>query len=357
MAPQRILVFSLPGIGDTILASPLFAALKDHYPEAHITAITMFNGAQALLKENPHVDEVLYHDFIQGSTLSSLKMAWHLRKQRFDISILTYPANRLEYNVLQWLAGAKIRVGHRYKYWDLRSANFLSTHQVIEDDALTNTEENLRLIEAIKDETIDSAMYPVQLSIHEEYQQNASKWLKENGLQYKTLIGIHAGGSTAKNHLHKRWPKEHYRALINDLLDNENVAILVFGGKEEQDLKGYLHETTPERIHSIDNNNLWETAVLIQQCSHFIANDTALLHVAGVMSIPSTAIFGPTFPQWVRINNSQRTEVHLNLSCQPCFHYSPSHLCCIHGDYRCLTQLQPEKIVESMSPSRETSLK
>ena len=87
-----------------------------------------------------------------------------------------------------------------------------------------------------------------------------------------------------------------------------------------------------------------ETWALMARCDHFVANDNALLHIAGALQVPATAIFGPTHASWVRIPGCSRAEVRLGLPCQPCFYYSPRHLHCASASYRCLTALPVETV-------------
>jgi heptosyltransferase-2 len=56
-------------------------------------------------------------------------------------------------------------------------------------------------------------------------------------------------------------------------------------------------------------------------------------------------VFGPTSAQWVRLPDRPRKEVTRGLACQPCFVYSPRHLRCQYGDYRCLTELPVDDVL------------
>jgi hypothetical protein len=64
--------------------------------------------------------------------------------------------------------------------------------------------------------------------------------------------------------------------------------------------------------------------------------------------VPSTGIFGPTSATWVRVPNAQREEATLGLPCQPCFYYSPRHVRCQFGDFRCLHRLTPDLVAEGV---------
>ncbi|NJL71567.1 MAG: glycosyltransferase family 9 protein [Candidatus Competibacteraceae bacterium] len=131
------------------MAMPALHALRSAKPQARLVAITMLTGSRDILHDSPCLDEVICFDFQRAGLVQSFCFILGLRRRRFDAVIATYPSNRLEYNVIQTLLGAKKTVGHRYRHRALRCANFLKNTAVMEDDALSNIEENRRLVEAL----------------------------------------------------------------------------------------------------------------------------------------------------------------------------------------------------------------
>jgi len=344
---KSILIFCLPGIGDSLLATPAWRALKAAYPQAHVTAITMFPSAAAILRRCPFIDEVENYDFMNTKVVPALQYIWKLRRRRFDVTILTYPANRLEYNIVARLIGSPIRIGHRYNHVDFVCGNWLNTHTIREDDGLTNIEENLRLIELLTHRRCDD--HRLAFHLDPEHTAYAEQWLTERNLNDRLLIGMHAGGSTAKNHINKRYRPESFAEVGRLLTQQSDATILLFGGSEEDALKTQIVEAIGPRAISVQTPNMLTTCAVMARCRHFISNDSALLHIAGALDIPTTAVFGPTNPTWVRIPTAQRTEVTLGLPCQPCFYYSPRHLACrTYGDFRCLRDLPPQKVAQTV---------
>jgi heptosyltransferase-2 len=341
---KRILVFCLPGIGDALLFTPAFRALKQGLPDAHVTAVAMFAGTRDILEDNPHVDEVILFDFIREGVLRSLRFVWGLRRRCFDMSILAYPSNRLEYNVIARMVGAKKRVGHRYRKLDWVCGNWLNTDTVVEDDTLSNIEENLRLASVVTGKPHADAR--VEFALNREARAFAVRWLWERKLTGRMLIGFHPGGSTRKNHRNKRWAAVRYVELGRMLARDCDAAILVFGGADETAECREIASGIGEDAHVVNTMDLGQTCALINACAHFVSNDSALMHLAGAMGVPTTGIFGPTSAPWVRIPDAPRQEVALELDCQPCFRYSPRHLSCRHGDFRCLSNLNAERVAE-----------
>lgn len=346
MAGKRVLVFCLPGIGDSLLATPALRALKRDWPDCDITALTMFQGAKELLERFSFIDRVVHFDLPKEGAARSLRFALGLRRERFDISLLTYPANRLEYNLLAVLCGARLRVGHHYRHLDFAGGHWMNHRSVLEENALSNIEENLRLVTLLTGNT--TADHAVDLPLQEEEEFFARRWLEERGLCGRRLIGLHPGGSTAKNHLHKRWPEDRYAALGKRLSETLGAAILLFGGAEESPMKRRIAGFIGSDAYLVEAPHFLQTAALLAQCHHFVSNDNALAHVAGALKIPSTILFGPTHEGWVRIPGVPRHEMLSPLDCRPCFYYSPRHLCCPSGDFSCLKAITVENVAEQI---------
>ena len=348
---KTVLFFCLPGIGDCLLTTPAMGALKTALPEVRISALTMFGGARTLLEHNPDVDEVLHFDFMNESKLKAWRFVMGLRRRRFDATILGYPANRLEYNAIAWLVGSPVRAGHRYNHLDRRCGNWLNNVSVREDDAATNVEENLRLVEAVTG--VPSNDTRVELRLAPEHEAFAEAWLKREGLDGRRLVGFHAGGSVDKNHVNKRWPPESFVALGKALVAEAGATIVLLGGPKEAELKERVVSGIGTGAVLAQTGNIMETAALVARCRHFVSNDSALMHVAGALGVPTSGIFGPTSAEWVRVPHAPRTEVRLGLPCQPCFYYSPRHLSCKQGDFRCLRDLKAEQVLPSVLKSLE----
>jgi heptosyltransferase III len=92
---MRILVIRRDNIGDLVCATPLLAALRKRYPEAHIAALVNSYNA-GVLTGNPDVNAVhvytkLKHrrdESLVGTLVSRLRLIGSLRKRGFDHVIL-----------------------------------------------------------------------------------------------------------------------------------------------------------------------------------------------------------------------------------------------------------------------------
>ena len=343
---RKILVLCLPGIGDTLLFTPALRALRSHYPEAQIWALVMFRGSCEILEKNPNIDRVILWEFIKQGVLRSLKFLYTLRRERFDISVIAYPANRIEYSLVHLLAGAKKRFGHRYNHRDLSSLNFLHGHTIEEDDGRHNVEENLTLLHLLG--VGDPEDTSLELSLDDGDRAFAQHWIERHRLEEDLLVGFHAGTAEFKNQARRRWAKEKFAAL-GDLLSIERGArVLIFGGPDERQLKEDIRKKMNRPAVIVSDTTMRQSAALIERCDLFISNDSALMHTAAALRVPCTVIFGPTNPKWVYPWGTRYRIVRLDLPCSPCFYYSARPLTCSRGDFACIDKIEVAEVMRAV---------
>jgi heptosyltransferase-3 len=60
-AVKRILVIKLRHVGDVLLTVPVFRALRENFPDAHLAALVN-SGTEEVLSGNPLIDEIIVFD-------------------------------------------------------------------------------------------------------------------------------------------------------------------------------------------------------------------------------------------------------------------------------------------------------
>lgn len=340
----RILIITLSGIGDALMFSPALRLLRRHYPTATIDMLCMFAGVEELYRRNTDINNVLRWDFLKASLSESLRFVLRLRG-KYDVSINVYPANRWEYNVIQYLIGAPVRLGHEYNHLNFVSLYFLNNKRIREDDALHNVEENARLVELLG-VPHETSLPPLVASLTPADEQAATEWLAKHDINASSLlVGFHAGSAEFKNHVRRRWAPEKYAALGLKLIRERNATILLFGGPDELRLNETLNSAMEQRGFIVQTPFM-TTAALMKRCRLFVCNDTGLMHVAAALQIPIVTIFAFTNPVYVHPWQCRYTLVRHDLPCSPCFYYSPRYARCQWktDQFRCITHIEVEEV-------------
>ena len=115
---MKILVISLAGVGDTLLATPLIHELRAIFPAAVIDVLVLWPGSRDLLEGNPHLNSVFQRNLIKKSSrlnrLAALKFLWSLRPHHYDVSINTHPQSKILYRIAARIINARTRISHNY---------------------------------------------------------------------------------------------------------------------------------------------------------------------------------------------------------------------------------------------------
>jgi len=293
---MKILVISLAGIGDTVLATPLIRELRANFPDAQLDALVLWAGSKDLLTGNPNLNAIHQKNLLKTSTAEALKFLWPLRRAGYDISINTHPQSRIHYRGTARFVGARTRISHAYDCSGVID-RFLVNHTWPQDYQKHSVENNLDLLSVLqKRPLLQSHSLDVFLAAGEE--EWSELFLKTNGLRERQRLGIHVGSGGTKNLSLKRWPLEHYIELVKRLRKAmPELAVLLFGGPEEDtELQRILSADPSPLTIRVKTQNLRQAGALMKRCTAFLSVDTALMHLAAAVKAPGQVVIeAPTF--------------------------------------------------------------
>jgi ADP-heptose:LPS heptosyltransferase len=352
-APERVLIFLLSGVGDTLMFTPALRLLRAAWPSARLMAVTMRSSDHDALAYNPDLDDIRYAPLLQQGLAATVRFLLSLRRERFDLSLLPCPSNRLHYNVGAFLSGARQRVAFRYLRQSRQNLDFLNTVLVPHRDNIHNVEHNLALAEALTGvarTAIPGWAPELRLPTVAADHAAAAAFLEQEGLAATRCVGLHVSSSRAKHMERKCWPKEHFLALIAALGQrHRDLRFILFCGDED------LPETTWLAAHSGPNVRVAmklpfrTVAEVIRRCVVFVSNDSGVFHVACAMRTPTVAIFGPTNPLPTGPWQARAEVLRIGLPCSPCFYHTSHDLTCRAGlDFACLRDLPVEVVVRAV---------
>jgi ADP-heptose:LPS heptosyltransferase len=333
----KILLVSLAGIGDTLLATPLLRALREQLPQAQIDALVMWAGSRDLLEGNPHVNTVHYRHLLRESHVQNLRFLWGVRRQGYDLSINTYPQGKIQYRITARLINARRRLSHYYEnrhLWD----DWLVTDAIEQDYHVHCIENNLNFLPLLglkknppsRKGAPAPAPEPLALGLHRNppFRKGASgpdsqlstlnsqlpldceiyfpagelTWAEEfaraHKLAQKQVLGLHVGSGKTKNLIHKRWPLDHYLALGRALLAAyPELVILLFGGPDEQsENEALLQQWQSNRVLRVTSRTIKQGVAVLGHCQVFLSVDNVFMHLAAAMKVPRQIVIeSPTF--------------------------------------------------------------
>jgi ADP-heptose:LPS heptosyltransferase len=282
---MKILVISLAGVGDTLLATPLIHELRAIYPTAVIDALVLWTGSKDLLENNPHLNHVHQKNFIETGKFEALRFLWSLRRERYDVSINTHPQSRIHYRIAARIVGAPMRISHEYECFS-HLDRWLVNCVLPQDYSRHSIENNfaaLRFLGA----RVKLPSHEIEIFLTEAEENWADNFLATHKLANRKLLGIHVGSGGTKNLPLKRWPLKNYAELIRQLnRERRDISVLLFGGSEEaKDHDVILAQADCDRVFQVGAKNLRQAAALMKRCHAFLSVDTALMHLAAAMKV------------------------------------------------------------------------
>lgn len=274
---NKILIIHPGGIGDLIMFTPVIKILKNNFPDAKIDIFAGYTPESAgIFEEGGLINKFFAIDFTKNSLFDKLRFIYKLRKEKYDLSLLPAGVNRLKGGIINFLIGAKKRVGggsNEDKHKTEASVDLLKTLNLKIDYPL-----------------------PAPFLNFDKEKKIAKEFIEKNNLENKVLIGFSIGSGTKQQF--KLWPNENFEELGRKILDSRPDAfILLFGSSNEKGLclevKNYLGKNAVPVI----GKTLSQAAALIDKCRIFITSDIGPCHIAAATRTDLIVIFGPTIPE------------------------------------------------------------
>ncbi len=335
----RILVIKLRYLGDVLLTTPLFDALKAHFPDAFLAA-AVNRGTEDMLTCNPAIDKIFTVER-DASPLRDLRkqlpLVREIRRFHFDLALDLTQNDRAAF--LAWLSGAKKRWGYRLKRENPLRRTLLFTDLISPRKNLHILERHLEMARALGCAPL-SAKPKLYWSAQD--QMESEEILEKNGLAGDLpYIVLHA----ASNALHKVWTAEGYAALCDALWEKMGIRTLLISGRDEEESR--LNRTICALAKCAPLNlggrlSLKQTAVLLSRAVLFVGIDSGPMHMATAVDTPVVAIFGPSRPwRWGPWGREQIV-VQKAWDCVPCGKKGCRNE---GGESRCLVELTPEEVL------------
>lgn len=344
--PKRVLIFCLSGLGDVIMASPAIAALAARPAEFRLTLLTMFQSVAAYLQEQGFTDDVRNIDFLHAGKPDVIQLLWQLRQERFDVSIVSYPQNRLEYNGVNFVIGARERIGFRYTKQRHRNMACLNHKVFDEEPALHVVQENLRWAAYLTGENLSTMSDDMLFHHSTESLKAAQDFLALRELvDASPLIGLHPSCNPLKNQQSRCWPPQQFVEFIERIERRvPNARFLLFEGPQDTQLAKQFRQNKPF-VQIARMLPIGVVGALIHRCHLFVSNCSGLIHVAAAHKVPIVGIYGPTNPTWDKPWKTEAIVVTKGLPCSPCFFYSSRPLDCpAKLDYACVRELPVDDV-------------
>lgn len=345
VAGRRILLVRLRLIGDVVFTTPLPRGLRRHFPDADITYVVE-PLAEPIVRGNPHIDHILVVPRQHGFARWKDDWSWarRLRAERFDIAIDLHGGPRAAW--LTWASRAPTRIGYATP-----GRSWMFTHTVARPDGLAprhSVRNQWDLLTPLGIGPCDPAQDPVEMAADPEVESRVSARLRDAGIAPGTpLVLIHVSAGNP----FRRWPPEAFADAVVELArrDPARRFILTSGPSDADAARAIVSQTRARlgpdgAVVMTDDYDIRELRSLAARAAVYIGGDSGPLHVAATTSVPVVALFGPTLAERSMPWRDSRWFAEAvdggPLPCRPCHQRT-----CVPGDFRCLTRIDPGRVV------------
>jgi len=260
---KALVIIKSMGIGDlSILIANIHAISKKIAKP--VTVLAQKNTrAQAILKHDPHIEEVIELD--EKEIKSFFSIIKKIKPKRFDQSYIYSDSIRLY--LISKISG--IKESFHYKFFSKKGKNFFKTAKEFTEKILDTEINTQSKIYFDKDEM--------------------EKTKKKYNISYKTkniVCGISASGPT------KRWDIKNYIKLFENLNSKFECKFFLAGGLNDENLiKQTMDSPIGKNCVTFSSMTIAETIPIISACQYYIGNDTGWGHIASGLGLKSLFLF------------------------------------------------------------------
>jgi lipopolysaccharide heptosyltransferase II len=338
---RRILLIRLDSLGDVILMTPAFHAIKETQPAAQLTLLTSPVGAQ-VAGLNQDLDEVLVYASpmtdawleVPHTPERELQLVETLRQREFDGAIIftSYRQSPLPAALLSYLAGIPLRLGAT----DDGAGSLLTTRHRWPAGLFHEVERGLSLVAAAGYHSRDAELV---LQVPAAIQRQVRRRLSQSGVDpARPLVVVHPGCSMPA----RTYPWQRFAAAADLLVQRLGAHVVLTGSREEVPLVERLraHMAHPAQSWA-GQSSLAELAGLIQVADLVVTNNTGPAHIAAAVKTPVVDLFAWTNPpeQWRPWRVPQRL-LNRPVPCRLCYQRICSY------DHACL-DVSPAQVAEA----------
>ena len=343
--PDRVLILAPNWLGDAVMSFPALAGLRRRWESAELIVAARRSVAD-LFRLTPFVDDVRVLRW-GGRPLRPrglLEDVAALRGLGADVAIL-FPNSFASALLVQ-----AARVPARWGYATDGRARLLSEAVSRPGEPMHQERYYRQLVDRAgrTESTPEATAAMPALAVPEAVAASARRMMSEGGWDGERPLLIVAPGAAYGSA--KRWPPTHFARAITELIDRRGLTCVLVGGKEDAATTGAVRAAVDpaQRDKVMDlagRTTLPELGALLSMASACVSNDSGAMHLAGALSVPLVALFGPTNERETAplLGPGGRVELLTHdVPCRPCMLRE-----CPIG-HPCMNGLGPDRVVSAV---------
>lgn len=341
LRPERVVLIKPSALGDVSNATPVLAALREHWPEAHF-AWVINKGLAGLVEGLPGLDEVIRFDrarlrLTPGGLWSFGGFLRELRRKRFDLAIDLQ--GLLRSGIMTKATGASVRVGLS----DARegATRFYNHHVPMPKETTHAVDRLFRVARAFGAE----AERPRFLVAWTEADKRWAREVLADWPRPRLLLNTGAQWVT------KQWPASQFAEVARRAVAEFGASLIALGAPEDRPIVDALGSELGE-IPWLDlcgRTTLPQLAALASEADVMLSNDTGPLHLAVSAGARTVGIYTCTDPRENGPYGEKSLAVSSKVDCAASYLVRCDKLIC-------MPELTPDRVWPALRRQIEASL-
>ena len=265
---ENILVIKHGALGDIVLATAAFAAIRAQHPQAHIVCLTG-KGYAELLAQSPYFNEIWVDSKPRPFDRKAIgRLRTMLNSKRWDWVYDLQTSTRS--TAYQWLLA---------RPWpNISNVSRFASHGYADKarhtrHAFENDRRQLAIAGIVQPERPDVSWLSADISGY--------------GLSGDYALLVPGG---AAHRPEKRWPAEQYASLAVEL-EARRITPVLIGTEAERAALDSIAGRVPQAVNLCGRTSFGQLAELARGARLAVGNDTGPMHIIAAADCPSTVMF------------------------------------------------------------------
>lgn len=271
--PTTIAILQLGRLGDMILTTPLFRAVKECWPGSKLTVITLDHSA-LIAEHHPSVDSVIAVPF---GILQLPTLARRLHRKSFDLFIDPKDHRSSTSRIIAEFIRAQYRVGCRANGG---RETFDATFEP-PDQPRHYVERMLRPLQLLHPEKTFARRPSLGVPTESLRVADGQMLPGEHGA---ITINISAGSTS------RYWGLEHWEELIAEVSKKYSVAVM--SSPEDRHHADDICSTS-RQARPVTTNTILDAAAIVARSRAVVSPDTSIVHIASAFNRPVVGLYPP----------------------------------------------------------------
>ncbi len=353
MAQQRILVYRIGNLGDSLIALPALWFVREYYRGAHVTLLCNRSSnrrelaASDVFRDTRLFDDVLHYGGpladlpLGGKALDYARLLAAIRRGRFDKLVYLPPSRRTAAEIARdkkffRLAGIRDLVG----FDDVPAATSVTSSA---KPLATQPREAQSLLDRL---TASGLPVPpleacrIDLEVQPSVRRSFGNWVaRQTNDGGRPWIALGIGTKMPA----KQWPADRFARVVAKLIEEFDVWPMIFGGSEDRAQAEALLAAWGRGAAAAGELTLGEASVALEHCDLYLGNDTGTMHMAAAAGVRCVAIFSARdWPgKWYPCG-SGHVILRKSVSCEGCLLVE-----CVEHANQCLTQISVDEAYQA----------